>query len=599
MLAKILCKNSRRINQGSIIAGLSAIFFSLIIPMSCNAGNVKVPNDKSKFHIFVLMGQSNMAGSGHPVLAEYKHSNPNVLILGRDYKWNDAVVKLGQGMGPGYSFARHYAELHPEVTVGLIQGARGGRSIKELSKGGKDRDGAPNYDNTMKQIKEAMKVGTLKGILWHQGESDCGDPKYVEKLKSLVDDLRADTGEKNVIFIAGELGRYATWTARFNNLIPSAKTAIPACGVVSSEGLMDLGDKVHFSGFSVEIMGSRYLMEYLKMKEPELAVKFKPALGKITEKMLAKDVEWETIQNPSMTDGDSFTVGWNGKWTSKGNLNAFRDCKDFASAPSSLRIESVGGPVTGSVSESLRNVCGKKLKITCKMKNEGFSNCTVVLTGMDGSWQQVLNKEVINAKEAKEWTTLSGEIFVPANAVNTRIGILVDGSGKVWLDDIIIEKSLPVAGANIVQNGAMTEGQDKPSSWGGVWTSSGKLKYSKDKETFKSAPSSLKIESDGGPVKGSVSQALNGVAGKTLKVKGWAKCKGPKNCSVGIGAFDDSWKMIKWINIFNKAGGDGFDWTEFEQVVTIPANATKVNLGLGIDDEGSLWFDDIEVSEVK
>lgn len=555
--------------------------------------------DKAHFHIFVLMGQSNMADSGQPVLPEYVTPDPRVLILGRDLKWTPAKVNFGGGMGPGRAFARQYAALHPGVTVGIILGARGGRSIKELGKGGKDRDGAPNYDNTLAQTREAMKTGTLKGVLWHQGESDCGDPAYVEKLKTLVNDLRSDTGEPNLPFIAGELGRYATWTARFNTLIPTARTAIPHCGVASSEGLLDLGDKVHFSGFSCEILGSRYLMEYLTMQEPALVASFTPTLAAITKTMQAQDAAWETLLNPSMTEGKVRPLGWDGAWMSQGKIQAVRDDKDFASAPAALRVESVGGPATGSVSTTLRNVCGKHLTISCKMKNAGFTSCHLALYGIDGSWKQVMNQNVIDAHDAREWTTLTAEYVVPAQAVNTRLAVVVGGEGQLWLDDVVIEKTAPVAGSNLARNGSMTEGQEQPSEWTSVWAATGKLTANRDTQTFKSAPASLRLDSVGGPVKGSGSQTLKDVAGKTLLIKGWAKCQGPKNCSFGVATFDGSWKMLKWLNVFNKQGDAGFDWTAFEQTVQIPAEAVIVNLAPGLDGEGSVWFDDIEVSEVR
>ncbi|HCE44477.1 MAG TPA: hypothetical protein DET40_13090 [Lentisphaeria bacterium] len=608
MLKKVLQGISGLLSKRTAVAILFTTFFC--VAMVSIADDTKVPADKSKFHIIVLMGQSNMAGSGHPVLPEYVKADPNVLMMGNDMKWTASRVYPGGGMGPGNAFARHYAELHPGITVGVIQAARGGRGIKELWKGGKDRDGAPNYDNLMAKVKEAMKVGTIKAILWHQGETDCGDAAYVDKLKTLATDVRTDIGDQDLAFIAGELGRYATWTSNFNtNIIPKAKTEIPNCSVASSEKLMDLGDKVHFSGFSCEILGSRYLMEYLAMKEPQLAVKFKPMLDDLTAKMLAKDSEWVTVVNPSMTEGETKPLGWDGKWSSKGSLEPVRDTKDFASAPASLRVESVGGPVLGSISTPLKEVSGKKLNITCKMKNSGFSKCFLVITGLDGSYKQALNKELIDAKDAKDWTSFSAEFVVPSNAVNDRLAILVEGEGKAWLDDIVIEKSAPPAGAassekpsvaggtNIALNGNMSEGQDNPTNWTSVWTSTGKLKGIRDTQTFKSGPASIRIESDGGPVKGSVSQKLEGAAGMKLKVKGWAKCQGSKTCSAGIGTFDASWKMIKWINVFAKAGD--FDWTQFEQDVEIPADAVTVNLGLGIDGEGSEWFDDIEVIVVK
>ena len=563
------------------------------------APDAPVLPDKAHFHLFVLMGQSNMADSGQPVLPEYITPDSHVLILGRDLKWAPAKVSFGGGMGPGRAFARQYATLHPGVTVGLILGARGGRSLKELGKGGKDRDGAPNYDNTLSLTREAMKIATLKGVLWHQGESDCGDPDYVEKLKTLVNDLRTDTESPALPFIAGELGRYASWTARFNTLIPTARTTIPHCGVAGSEGLLDLGDKVHFSGFSCEILGARYLLEYLTMQEPALVPAFKPTLAAITKAMQAQDAAWETVLNPSMTEGQIRPLGWDGAWMSQGKIQAMRDDKDFASAPASLRVESVGGAATGSVSTPLRNVCGKRLSISCKMKNAGFSSVHLSLTGIDGSWTQILNQNVIDAHDAKEWTTLTAEFVVPAQAVNTRLAILVSGDGKAWLDDVVIEKTTPAPGSNMALNSEMTEGQDTPTGWTSVWASSGKLTVNRDTQIFKSGPASLRLDSDGGPVNGSASQSLKDVAGKTITIKGWAKCQGPKSCSVGIGTFDGAWKMLKWINVFNQDGQAGFDWTAFEQTVAIPAEAVTVNLALGLNGEGSVWFDDVTVTEVK
>lgn len=427
-------------------AGLAAAVVSAFVS-GVRAQDGAVPADKTKFHVFVLMGQSNMAGSGSPILPEYTVPNPRVLVIGGDLKWTPFRIKPGAGMGPGAAFARHYAELHPDVTVGLIQGARGGRGLKELAKGGKDRDGAPNYDNTMAKVREAMKSGTVKAVLWHQGETDAGDAAYVDKLKVLVADLRADIGDPELPFIAGELGRYAPWTAPFNSRIPAAKTAIPRCAVASSEGLLDLGDKVHFSGFSCETLGARYLMEYLTMTDAALAAKFQPVLAEITARMQAGDAGWKTVINPSMTEGGAWPLGWDGRRTTAGTLNVSRDTADAASAPASLKVESVGGPVTGSVTTPLRDVCGRQVKISCRMKNAGFATCGLALTALDGSWKQVLNQDVIDAKGAGEWTLLSGEFLIPPNAVNVRLALVVGGEGAAWLDDVSVEAGKPASAA--------------------------------------------------------------------------------------------------------------------------------------------------------
>ena len=140
-----------------------ALFFS-----ASAATGASLP-EKENFHIFLLMGQSNMEGAGYPVLMEYLKPSPQILMLNDQNEWVPDVAPFGRGMGPGDVFARYYAKLHPEATVGVIHAARGGRGIGELSRGGKDSyDGAPNYDRLIEKAKIAQKQGTIKAALWHQ-----------------------------------------------------------------------------------------------------------------------------------------------------------------------------------------------------------------------------------------------------------------------------------------------------------------------------------------------------------------------------------------------------------------------------------------------
>lgn len=70
--------------------------------------------------------------------------------------------------------------------------ARGGSSINSWLKGAKD----DYYGEALSRIRQAMKYGTLKAIIWHQGEADSRNPEaYMAKLQKLVADLREDLGD--------------------------------------------------------------------------------------------------------------------------------------------------------------------------------------------------------------------------------------------------------------------------------------------------------------------------------------------------------------------------------------------------------------------
>jgi hypothetical protein len=63
----------------------------------------------------------------------------------------------------------------------------------------------------------------------------------------------------------------------------------------------------------------------------------------------------------------------------------------------------------------------------------------------------------------------------------------------------------PVAAGPTIRNGSMTDGKDAPEGWTNKWEGEGKLKVSRNDKTFKTGPTSLKIETVGGKAKGQIS----------------------------------------------------------------------------------------------
>ncbi len=173
-------------------------------------------DDKEKFHIFILMGQSNMAGYGEE-LSEDKQPIENVKMLRgwtkekKRFFWEEAKHPIHNRLGSdqfGLSgpFAKAYRDAHPGVTVGLIPVAYGGAEIASLKKG------TDVYKDAVNKTKWAGKQGVIKGVLWHQGESDTVDPekasRYGDQLKQLILDFRKDIKAPNLPFIVGNLGEF-------------------------------------------------------------------------------------------------------------------------------------------------------------------------------------------------------------------------------------------------------------------------------------------------------------------------------------------------------------------------------------------------------
>ena len=210
-------------------------------------------------HLFLLVGQSNMAGRGK-VEPQDTVPIPRVLMLDRQRTWVPAVDPMHfdkpiAGVGLGRSFAARIADAYPDVTIGLIPAAVGGSPIDAWQPGVYyEPTKSHPWDDAIARARVAATSGTLKAILWHQGESDATPdlaPGYEAKLHDLIARLRTALDAPDVPFIVGQLGQYpdVPWDAS-RRMVDAAHRALPGkvrrTAFVSSDGLVHGGDKVHF-----------------------------------------------------------------------------------------------------------------------------------------------------------------------------------------------------------------------------------------------------------------------------------------------------------------------------------------------------------------
>ena len=244
------------------------------------ARGIEIPM-KARFHLFLLAGQSNMAGRGD-VEPEDRQAVPRVLMLARDGTWQPAVDpmhydKPSAGVGPGRTFGLILARHDTNITIGLIPAACGGSPISTWEPGAFfDQTASHPYDDAVQRAKLAMKQGTLKAILWHQGESDCHEtlaPAYKTNLLQLIARFRQDLGDPNLPFLVGQLGQFAgaPWTD-YTRMVNDAHIAVAkeVSGVafVPADGLTAKTDRLHFDARSQREFGARYAEAYLKRLAP-------------------------------------------------------------------------------------------------------------------------------------------------------------------------------------------------------------------------------------------------------------------------------------------------------------------------------------------
>lgn len=241
---------------------------------------------QESFHIFLTMGQSNMAGSGE-LLPEDKIEIDGAYML-RDfddpadkYNWVPAKQPINSYLksdrfclaGP---FAKAHRDLYPRVTVGLVPMAWGGASITQINKG------TPFYQEMIDKALWAKKQGVLKALLWHQGESDTVSEEladlYEARLTQLINDIRTDLDESELIVIIGNLAEfYGTGKdhsepkrvkriKKVKDSLRNVSEKLSDVAFVESKGLRSFDHhQVHFDRESYVIFGERYLDVYWTM----------------------------------------------------------------------------------------------------------------------------------------------------------------------------------------------------------------------------------------------------------------------------------------------------------------------------------------------
>ncbi|HEY4061043.1 MAG TPA: sialate O-acetylesterase [Puia sp.] len=240
--------------------------------------------DKRDFDLYLLIGQSNMAGRA-PLDSAGKQTDPLIWMLDKNNNWVPATDPVHfdkpdvAGVGPAISFAKEMLLNrgqrngdHNDDTqrkIGLIPCAIGGSPIRVWEPDSTYLNGLHPYDDAIRRARVALQQGRLKGIIWHQGESD-NNPQsaaiYMSKLQALILRLRKDLDSPDLPFVAGEIGYFGKGTP-INAVIDLLPRTVPHTAVVSAEGLTDKGDKTHFDTRSARELGKRYGQAMKKLQK--------------------------------------------------------------------------------------------------------------------------------------------------------------------------------------------------------------------------------------------------------------------------------------------------------------------------------------------
>lgn len=186
--------------------------------------------------VFLLGGQSNMAGSGiYAELEEPYNEPPAGVKAWHKGQWRD----LGPGLsahpekfGPEIAFGHAMRKAYPDDDIYMIKLAAGGTSLFHSW----SIEGGPMYKRFLVTVKAATKnldhaeiTYTIDGMLWMQGETDAQKGKgadYKANLTGFINRIREVFEVKDMPFVLGRIIKHFDTPEGDNALVRAAQESM-------------------------------------------------------------------------------------------------------------------------------------------------------------------------------------------------------------------------------------------------------------------------------------------------------------------------------------------------------------------------------------
>jgi len=402
--------------------------FAIGVLLATNFMAAKADVDPN-FHIYLCFGQSNMEGNAQweevdnevdsrfQMLATTNFDTPK-RTMGNWYTANCPIVSPMGKLGPTDYFGRTMVAAMPtNVKIGVVAVAMGGSPIEMFDKDkyeqklkdnptewwaqlSKNYYGSNPYGRLIEMGKKAQESGVIKGILLHQGCSNCGNPEWPNMMKKIYNDMLDDlnlNAEDVPLFVGEtEYENMGGGCSSHNTVVAKIPSVIPTGHVVSAKGIPGNGtDAWHFSAAGYRTLGKRYAFEALKVmnKEPKANADYN--MAESLKKFFTIE-SFENSDNMTVRLGSTKRLVITGKFadghTEPLTNEAVISSNDFTIEDGVLKAtEAKKGVISVSYTDFLGNKLQKNINV--EVSDQGPNHVLVVDNGTAGtnSWDKQCN----------------------------------------------------------------------------------------------------------------------------------------------------------------------------------------------------------------
>ena len=402
--------------------------FAIGVLLATNFMAAKADVDPN-FHIYLCFGQSNMEGNAQwedvdnevdsrfQMLATTNFDNPK-RTMGNWYTANCPIVSPMGKLGPTDYFGRTMVAAMPtNVKIGVVAVAMGGSPIEMFDKDkyeqklkdnptewwaklSKNYYGSNPYGRLIEMAKKAQESGVIKGILLHQGCSNCGNPEWPNMVKKIYNDMLTDlnlNAEEVPLFVGEtEYENMSGGCSSHNTVVAKIPSVIPTGHVVSAEGIPGNGtDPWHFSAAGYRTLGKRYAFEALKVMGKNIKANADYNMAENLKKFFTIE-SFENSDDMTVRLGSTKRLVITGKFadghTEPLTNEAVISSNDFTIEDGVLKAtEAKSGVISVSYTDFLGNKLQKNINV--EVSDQGPNHVLVVDNGTAGanSWDKQCN----------------------------------------------------------------------------------------------------------------------------------------------------------------------------------------------------------------